>query len=49
MNKKYYCDRSFKEDDDIKWNMLLDYVFPLCDRVNFNILKKEYNQMKDQG
>ncbi|MCU0352054.1 MAG: hypothetical protein MUF43_14700 [Flavobacterium sp.] len=35
---RYYCDDTFRKDDDIKWNHLLDYAFDLADHVEFNIL-----------
>jgi hypothetical protein len=43
---KTYLDRSFKNDDDIKWQYLLSFAFDLAEEVSFNILsrKKELPQ-----
>ena len=39
---KYYCDDTFKRDDDEKWNYLLDYAFKIADEVEFNILYSDH-------
>lgn len=44
---KYYCDRSFKRDDDKKWFFLLEIAFNKCDTVEFNILRKGYNTVPE--
>jgi hypothetical protein len=35
---KYYCDDTLKEDDDVKWNLLLDLAFKDSEYVEFNLL-----------
>ena len=38
ISQKYYWDVSFKDNDDKKWQMLLDWSFEIAEYVEFNVL-----------
>lgn len=37
---RFYCDDTFKKDDNDKWYYLIDYAFSIADSVEFNVLYK---------
>ena len=43
----YYCDSTFDQEDNNKWQKLVNVAVSSCDYIEFNILKKDYSNVKE--